>query len=151
MLRQSGGRTLSLTIRRESSVDNLYQPLGVTSDHRHRTPDQTLAVATPTRQWDFVLAKQCLIARAVSWFGSAILEGFALYGQALYPCVLDLSEDCHAQAEKARRPASTPLPPLENPWSLPPRSSCDIDIRPRIAAEPSDSPHSAQRWFRPVA
>jgi len=47
MLRQSAGRTLSLGIRRESSMHNVHQPRGVTSERRHRASDQTSAVATP--------------------------------------------------------------------------------------------------------
>jgi len=105
MLRQSAGGTLSLGIRRESSMHSAYQPRGVTSERRHRATDQTSAVAAPALQRHPVSAEPFWIIRGVSWLGSAILAGFALYGQSMYPYRFNLPEDSDAQPENAEPPA----------------------------------------------
>jgi len=128
-------------------VLNTYQPYGVTPKRRHGATDQTSAVAPPPLQSHPVSAEPSWIIRAASWLGSAILEGFALHAQSIYPCGLDLTEDCDARAEKALRRDVTPLPPRENPWLRPSRSSHKMGFRAWLATTSSHSPHNARRWF----
>jgi len=132
-------------------MHNPHQPLGVILQRRHRAPDQTPRTATATRQRQPVSSEQSWILRPLSWLGSAILEGFALYGQAIYPCAIDLPQDCRAQAEEAQRPSVTPLPPCEDRWLPPGGSPHDIDIRGCLATTSSHSPQNIQRWFRRAA
>jgi len=132
-------------------MHNPHQPLGVISPRRDRAPDQTSHIAAATRQGQPVTSEQSWILRAIAWLGSTVLEGFALYGQSIYPSVIDLPQDYRAQAEKAQRPAVTPLLPQEDPWLPPGRSSHDIDIRSCVATPSSHSPQNIQRWFRLAA
>ncbi len=109
-------------------MQNSDQPVGDISERRHGVLDKIPAVVVPTRRRQLTSGEQSWIVRAISWLCSAILEGFALYGQSFHPCLLDVSDDCSAQEEQPRRAAPAPLPPEENPWSLqgtPPR---EIDI-----------------------
>jgi len=147
MLRQSAGRTLSLGIRRESSMHNVHQPRGVTSERRHRASDQTSAVATPALQSHPVSARPSQIMRGVSWLGSAIPEGFAPQAQSIYPYELDLAEDSDAQAENAERPAVGRAAAVRKLLLLPGCSPRDIGIRLCRAFAPSHSPRNARHWF----
>lgn len=125
------------------------RPPGVTTEHRHRPPDPISDVDTATRPEDIVSTERPSIARAASWLGSVILEGFALHGQAFYPCALDLPDDRHAQPEKARLAAVTVTPPPpENPWMAPEKSPHDVDIRLWLATAPSYPPRQGRRRFR---
>lgn len=132
-------------------MHNSRPPLGMTSERRHRAADQASAIAAATRQRQPVMAEQSWILRAISWLGSAILEGFALYGQSLYPCVLELAEDPRAQAETTQPRAVPPLPARENPWLPPGGWSHDIDIRACPVSASSQSPQRTRRWFRLAA
>lgn len=132
-------------------MDKLCQLPGTTSGHRDRTHDQTSAFTNSIEQWNLVSPRQSWMVRAASWFGSVILEGFALHGQALYPCALNLSEDRHAHAENARPPVDTPPSPRENPWSPPQGASPDIDIHAWLATAQPDRPRGARRWFHTAA
>jgi hypothetical protein len=128
-----------------------HQPLGVISERRHRAPDQTSRSAAATRQRQPVSSEQSWILWTISWLGSAILEGFALYGQSIYPCVIDLPQDYRAPAEEAERPAVTPSPLRQDPWLLPRRPSHDIDIPACLATASWHSPQTIQRRFRLAA
>ena len=128
-------------------MHNPHRPRGVISERRHRAPDQTSRIAAATRQRRPVSSQRSWILPVISWLGSAIVEGFALYGQSIYPCGADLSQDCRTQAAEADRPAATPLPAPENPWLPRGRSSHDIDIRLFHATASSHLPQKMQRWF----
>ena len=128
-------------------MHNTHPPLGVISERRHRASDQTSRIAAATRQRRPISSQQSWILLAISWLGSAIVEGFALHGQSIYPCVSDLPQDCHAQAAEAERPAVTPLPATESPWLPPGRSSHDIDIHLCRGSASSHLPQKMQRWF----
>jgi hypothetical protein len=151
MLRQSVGGTLSRSIRRESSMRQPYQPRALIYEQRHRAADETSTGGVWTPQCDRASAEPSLIVRAMSWLGSAILEGFALYGQSMGPCLLDFPEDHTAQAEEAERTATTPLQPHESPWLLPGRPSHDIDIQAWLASAPSHSRRNRRRGLHVVA
>ena len=127
-----------------------HQPPGVISERCHRGSDQTprIAAARPRQP---VSSEQSWILRPISWLGSAILEGFALYGQAIYPCAIDPPQDYRAQAEEAERPSVAPLPAREDPWLPPGSSSHDVYIRGCLATASSHSPQNIQCWFRLAA
>jgi hypothetical protein len=147
MLRQSGDGKLSLSIRRESSMQNSRQPVRYISD-RHRVPCDIPDAVVPTRQVPPTPGEQSCILRAISLLGSAVLEGFALYGQSYYPCSLDRSEHYHAREEQPHRTARAPSPLKESPRLLPGGSSPEIDLYVWLASAPSHSPRSNLRWFR---
>ncbi len=128
-----------------------HHPLGVTSERRHRAPDQTPRVAAATRQRQPVSGEQSWILRAISWLGSTILEGFRLYGQSVYPCVIDLPEDYRAQAAEAQRAAVTPEPTGVNPWLSPRRSSHDNDFRAYLVSASAHSRQNTQSWLHLAA
>ena len=132
-------------------MHNPRQSLGVISEHRPCDPDRPSRIAAATRERHPDSSEQFWILWAISWLGSAVLEGFALYGQSIYPSAVDLTQGYRAQAEEAQRPAVTPLPPPEDPWLPPGRTSHDIDIRACLATASSHSPRNIQRWFRLAA
>jgi len=129
-------------------MHNAYQPRGVTSEgRRRRATDQTSAVATPPLPSHPVPDEPSWIIRGVSWLGSAILVGFALYGQSMYPYRFDLPEDSDAQAENAERPAVVRAAAVGKSLLLPGRSPRDIGIHGCLAFAPPHSPHNVRRWF----
>jgi len=128
-----------------------HQPLGVISERRHRASDQTSRSAAATRQRQPGSWEQSWILWTISQLGSAILEGFALYGQSIYPCVIDLPQDYRAQAEEAQRPAVTPSPLRQDPWLPPGGPSHDIDVGACLATASWHSPRTIQRRFRLAA
>jgi hypothetical protein len=150
MLRQSTDRKLSLVIRRESSMPNSLQPVRDTSKHRNRIADETPPPVTPTEQPQPAPGEQSWIARALSWLGGCIVEGFAAYGESICPCLVDLPENQHRQTDKPHRPAHSPLPVQENPW-VQARVSHDVDIYEWLASAPSSAPRNRRRWFRLLA
>jgi hypothetical protein len=132
-------------------MHNPYQPLGVTSERRHRAPDRTSRIAAVPRQSQSASPEPSWFVRAMSWLGSAVLEGFALYGQSIYPCVIDPPEAYDAQGEDVQRPAFTPLPTRVNPWLPPATSSRDSDIRACLASASSHLPQHTRGWIRLAA
>ena len=128
-------------------MHNTHRPLGVISERRHHASDQTSRIAAAIRQRRPVSSRQSWILPAISWLGSAIVEGFALHGQSFYPCVTDLPQHCRAQTAEAERPAVTPSPAPESLWLPPGRSSHDIDIHLCQASASSHLPQKMQRWF----
>ena len=124
-----------------------HQPPGVISERCHRGSDQTPRIAAATRPRQPVSSEQSWILRPISWLGSAILVGFALDAQSIYPYGLDLVEDSDAQAENRERPAVVRAAAVGKPLLLPGCSPRDIGIRGCRAFAPSHSPHSAQCWF----
>lgn len=132
-------------------MHNAYQPVAVASERRHCATDEALAAAVSTRPRPPDSAPQSWIMGAVSWLGSAVLEGFALYGQLICPCSIDLSEDDYDQAERPHRAARAPLALKQSPRSLPGGSSREIDIGAWLASAPSRSQRNDLGWFRLVA
>jgi len=145
MLRQSAGGTLSLGIRRESSMQSADQPRGATLERRHRATDQTSAVAAPALQRRPVSAEPSWIIRGVSWLGSAILVGFTLHAQSIYPYRLDLPEDSDAQVENPERPAPVRAAAVGKPLLLPGCLPREVGIRGCRAFAPLHSPPSVRR------
>lgn len=128
-----------------------YQPVTATAEHRGRGGDETSANIVPTRPREPASPEPSRIVAAMSWLGSAFLEGFALYGQSVWACPLNLRDDPHAPAEKARGSGPAPSPPRDSPWLLADRSSHEIDIHAWLASAPSQSPGDGRRWLRLVA
>ena len=128
-----------------------YQPVTITAEHRRRTACATSADVVPVQKRHPASAEPSWIIGAMSWLGSAILEGFALYGQSVGPCWFDPPGDYDAQAKNAQGSAPAPSP-RESPGLRLGRSSHDIDIHAwlRSASASSHLTGNDRRWFRLV-
>jgi hypothetical protein len=97
---------------------NSHRPVYHITEHRRRVADKTPTVVF-TGQPQTALDERSWIARALSWLGSAIIEGFAAYGESICPCLHDFPE--HNATGSDEPPPITFSHPVaqENPWAQP--------------------------------
>jgi hypothetical protein len=88
---------------------------------------------------------QSWIVRTLSWLGDWILEGYAIHGESICPCLLDFPGDSDTRADASHRPALASLPLQRNPWAQPAKASRNIDIHAWLA---SAQPASQRDRFR---
>jgi hypothetical protein len=123
MVWQCADRKFSPVIRRESSMRNPHRPAFDTEKPRRRTATDSWP-APPRNDRDQPAAREPdAISRGLSWLGTCILEGFAMYGESICPCFTDLPEDYYTTKDPSHRSAPASLPPQQNPWGAPARAS----------------------------
>lgn len=98
---------------------NSHRPVYHITEHRRRVADKTSPTVVSTDQPQTALGERSWIARALSWLGSCIIEGFAAYGESICPCLHDFPEHyCIGADEPPPYTSSHPVA-QENPWSHP--------------------------------
>jgi hypothetical protein len=127
---------------------NFGQPACDTAKHR-RVVDEISPTVVPTRQPQPELGEKSWIARAMSWLGASILEGFAIYGESMCGCWTELPENYYHEKNEPPH-TSSQSPTQEIAPSQPARLSHDVDIQAWLTSAPSRSPRD-RRWLRLAA
>jgi len=111
-------------------------PVRDTSEVCPRVAKETSGTDVSARPKQLVSREQSWAVRALSWLGDWILEGFAMYGESIRPCLLDFPDDSGRGADASRRSMLASLPSRESPWAQSAQVPRDIDIHAWLASAP---------------
>jgi hypothetical protein len=144
MLRQSGDRKLPLAIRRKNSMPDSNPDHDATGVRRRITDEISRIVDSAARRQP-VSSERSWIVERLSWLGGWILEGLAMYGEAICPCLVDYPDDFDTSADASHWPSAPSLPLQQNPWAQSTEVPSNVDIHTWLASAPSawrGIPHS---------
>jgi hypothetical protein len=150
MLSQYGDSNVSPVIWWERSMRIIYRATEEIAELRRFTTDQAPSVhhgpisvrRTPSRSQS--------ISVAMSWLVTCIIEGFAAYAEAMYPCLHDTDEgsdlpnglpDAHARHEKHYN-RLVPWPLSNQPWPY------EVEPRPLLLTASGPRERIASRLVR---